>query len=473
MPFPASRSTPEPRGNPVEVHIFLIPGRRRAAARLPWGDELALVATRGPSSCWEHAPVEQIAEAAVLQTLAELIEINSVNPNYEGGVPEERLAAYVEAFFAARGIETRRQEVFPQRPNVIARVPGSDPQQRIVFEAHLDTVSVQGMSIPPWTPQRRDGRMYGRGACDTKGGMAAMMHALASLPAAGLTPPCDVWFAATIDEEYSYRGVVALCEGLQAAAAVVAEPTQLRGVIASKGVVRWQIETRGRSAHSSKPHLGVNAIEHMAHLIVALEQDSQRLARDAHPLLGPATCNVGVIQGGAQVNFVPDRCVIEIDRRLLPGETWQQVLEHYQRLVERVAAEHPPMDAVMHPPMLTDLPLETDPQSQAAELVAEILTSLRLDPTLIGVPFGSDASKFAALGIPSIILGPGSIDQAHAAVEYVECQQVVQAAEIYRQFMLRFQPAACPGAPLHQRASSPQSPASRPPSSPPQPSPHS
>ncbi len=375
----------------------------------------------------------------MLRTLADLIGINSVNPNYEGGMPEAALAQYVESFFATRGIETWRQEVFPQRPNVIARAPGRDSQRRIIFEAHMDTVSVSGMSIDPWTAEVRDGRMYGRGACDTKGGMAAMMHALASLQADHVTPPCEVWFAATIDEEFSYRGVVALCQDVRAEAAVVAEPTLLRGVIASKGVVRWKIETRGKSAHSSKPQLGTNAIEHMAHLIVALQKDTFGLSAQVHPLLGSASCNVGVIEGGVQVNFVPDQCTIEIDRRMLPGETCEHVLGHYQRLLDSVVAEHPGMDAVMHPPMLTDIPLETPADSQAAKQMAAILEAMGLDATLIGVPFGSDASKFAAIGIPSIILGPGSIDQAHAAVEYVDCDQVVKAVSIYRRFMTQFQ----------------------------------
>ena len=132
------------------------------------------------------------------------------------------------------------------------------------------------MTIDPFDPVVRDGRMYGRGSCDTKGGMAAMMHALASLADEAVIPPCDVWFAAAIDEEFSYRGVVALCQDLQADAAIVAEPTMLRAVVASKGLVRWKIETVGKAAHSAKPHLGVNAIEHMALVITALQQDSHR-----------------------------------------------------------------------------------------------------------------------------------------------------------------------------------------------------
>jgi acetylornithine deacetylase/succinyl-diaminopimelate desuccinylase family protein len=375
----------------------------------------------------------------VLRTLAELIQINSVNPNYEGGVPESDVAEYIESFFAARSIETWRQDVLPGRPNVIARLPGRDPQRRVIFEAHMDTVSTKGMSIEPWSPVIEHGRMFGRGSCDTKGGMAAMMHALASLKRDDIVPPCEIWFAATIDEEFSYRGVVTLCQGLTADAAVIAEPTSLQAVIASKGLVRWKIETRGRSAHSAKPHLGLNAIEQMAHVVVALQQDTLQMKAKAHPLLGPPTCNVGVTRGGVQVNFVPDRCEIEIDRRMLPGETCDGVLKHYQSLLDTVTAQRPEIDAVMHPPMLTDIPLETAADSAAAQRMKQILDSMQLDPTLVGVPFCSDASKLGAIGIPSIILGPGSIDQAHAAIEYIDCDQVEQAVTIYRRFMTEFE----------------------------------
>ena len=381
----------------------------------------------------------QIEPHPVIQTLADLVSINSVNPAYEGGVPEAEIAHYVEKFFQGRGIETWEQEVFPGRPNLIAKWPGRDPQRRVIFEAHTDTASVGGMTIPPFEPRVADGRLYGRGSCDTKAGLAGMMHALAYLKQEGITPPCEVWVVAAADEEYSYRGVVKLCDGLTAAGAVVAEPTDLRAVIAGKGVVRWRILVRGKSAHSSKPHLGVNAISHMARIVLAIEADGERLAQTSHPLLGSATVNVGVIHGGAQVNFVPDGCAIEIDRRLIPGETEAQVLAHYGRMLAELNRAHPTLDAVMQAPMLADVPLATSPESAPARLAASILGDMGLDAKLAGVPFGSDASKLSRSGIPSIVFGPGSIDQAHAAVEYVDCGQVVKAYEFYRNFMLRFE----------------------------------
>ncbi len=327
-----------------------------------------------------------------IDLLADLIRINSVNPNYGGGVPEAAIADYVEGFFRRRNIETMRREIFPDRPNIIARLPGRDPNRRIVLEAHMDTVSTDGMESDPWEPVVRDGNIYGRGACDTKGGMAAMMTAIASIAAERSTPACDVLFAAVID------------------------------------LVRFKIETRGRSAHSAKPHLGVNAIDQMAIVVNALREDTRQLGETTHPLLGPATCNVGVIRGGVQINLVPASCEIEVDRRLLPRESLELVLKHYRQLLDRLLDEHPDMHAVMHEPLLTDVPLETDRGSPAVETIVSVLSSLGLDSIPTGVAFCSDASKFGAIGIPSIILGPGSIDQAMNRVAAISRRRFMETA---------------------------------------------
>jgi acetylornithine deacetylase/succinyl-diaminopimelate desuccinylase family protein len=374
----------------------------------------------------------------VIQTLADLVRINSVNPSYGGGSGEGEIAAWIRRFFEERGMECWEQEVFPGRPNVIARLPGHDSSRRIILEAHTDTMGVEGMTIPPFDPRIANGRMFGRGSCDTKAGLAAMMHAVASIHENRIPPPCEVWLAAVVDEEFSYRGVVKLCEGLTGEAALVAEPTGLHTVIATKGVLRWRIVVRGRAAHSSKPDLGVNAINHMARVIRALEEDHLRLAGQAHPLLGPATVNVGVIQGGTQVNVVPDSCEIQIDRRLLPGETVARVLAHYRSLLDELRSEHPTLEAIMEPPMLTDEALETAADSPPAQVAATVLEEMGLDATPCGVPFGSDASKLSRRGIPSLVIGPGSIDHAHAADEFVELLEVERAFEFYRRFILRF-----------------------------------
>ncbi len=374
----------------------------------------------------------------VIDTLASLVRLNSVNPAYGDGGTEENVVPFIRDFFEQRGIETFTQEVFPGRHNIIARLPGKT-SRRIVLEAHMDTVSIKGMSIPPFEPVIENGRMHGRGSVDDKAGLAAMMHAVASLKEVGITPPCEVWMAAVVDEEFTFRGVVKLCEGLKADASIVAEPTEMRAVIASKGVLRWRIIVRGKAAHSSKPHLGVNAITNMARLVLALEAENANLAARTHPLLGPGTLNVGVIHGGVQVNFVPDQCSIEIDQRLLPGESALAALARCQQIIDETARLNPGFEAFIEdPPLLVDEALDTPPEASTVQVARQVLRSMGLNDEPCGVPFGSDASKLSRVGVPAIVFGPGSIDQAHAADEFVPVDEVLQATEFYRQFVLSF-----------------------------------
>lgn len=368
----------------------------------------------------------------VLDTLADLIRINSINPAYDHGVSEAAAAQYVRRFFEPLGVEMWEQEVFPGRPNLIVKIPGRTAG-RVVLEAHMDTASINGMTIPPFEPEIREGLMYGRGSCDTKGGLAAMMEAVAQLAESGEKPGCEVWLCAAADEEFSYGGVLKLCEGLKADAAIVAEPTELRLVIASKGVLRWSVHTKGRAAHSSKPHLGVNAIENMSRVVLAVAEENRRLAERKHPLLGPGTLNVGTIHGGVQVNFVPDHCTIEIDRRLLPGEEAADIHAAYGEFFESLG-----LDAYQDAPRLADHALDTPPETPMVQVASRVLAEMGLPSEPVGVPYGSDASKLSRRGVPSIIYGPGSIDQAHAAVEWVDCEQVVTAAEFYKRFLVEF-----------------------------------
>ena len=372
---------------------------------------------------------------SVIETLQELVRINSVNPAYDEGQPEAAMVSAVARFCREHGIDTWEQKVFPGRPNLIARIAGEQPDKRIVFEAHTDTVTATDMKNP-FDPVIREGRLYGRGACDNKGGLAAMMHALAQVQACGKKPPCEVWLAATADEEHSCAGVKTLCETLQADAAIVAEPTELRVTLACKGCVRWRIVVHGLEAHSSKPHLGTNAIVHMAEVIRAIDQDSHLLSRRSHPLVGSPTCSIGIIQGGTQVNIVPDHCVIEVDRRLLPGEESDEVLAHYEALLDDLRTTVPTLSCTMEPPTLVAPPMDTSASAPVAQRSVEILRNLGLESEPIGVPFSCNASALSRHGVPCVVFGPGSIDQAHTPEEFVECVQVDQAVDFYREMMM-------------------------------------
>jgi acetylornithine deacetylase len=227
--------------------------------------------------------------------------------------------------------------------------------------------------------------------------------------------------------------------GIKAEGAIVAEPTELDTVVASKGALRWRLRTRGRAAHSSKPHLGINAVSKMARVIMAMEEKFPATFQERkHPLVGPPTLNVGVIKGGIQVNQVPDSCVIEIDRRLVPGETKELVWSEFETLLNELRAHEPELDVEMEVPTLVDYPLETAPEERIVQTATKVSHEVMGHSRIVGVPYGSDASKLARAGIPSIILGPGSIDRAHVPDEYVELDQVALGAEIYARTILEF-----------------------------------
>lgn len=376
----------------------------------------------------------------LVQLLAELVSIPSVNPAYDPASSEGQISRYLQDRLREWNIPYEVQVLEGDRANVLARVEGRNPERALLLEAHLDTASVEGMEIPPFEPEVRDERLYGRGSCDTKAGLAAMLYALKTLGQSGLQPSASVILAGTVDEECSFRGVSQLvASGIRAQGAIVSEPTELEVIVAHKGCLRWRMCTAGRAAHSSRVELGVNAIVSMMKVISAIQEHLvPSYPSRAHPLLGPPTLNIGRIRGGVQINTVPDWCEIEIDRRLLPGEDRSSVWEEFRVLMEKLQAEDPALQVQMMEPMLEDFPLETPEQERVVAVVREACRRVRSRDAVGGVPYGTDASKLSRAGIPSVVLGPGSIEQAHAAVEYVDLQQVVEAAGIYLQVMLEF-----------------------------------
>lgn len=388
----------------------------------------------------------------LVKTLADLISLPSVNPMGREATGaelfEHRVTDYLEHFFKGLGVACARYTVEPQRDNIVARLDGRVPVESggplLMFEAHQDTVPVDGMTIPPWTPMVRDGRIYGRGSCDIKGGMTAMLGAFARLAEERPATMPTLIMACTVNEEHGYSGATALTELWQSKrkesliprcpdGAVVAEPTKLDVVVAHKGTVRWRAHTRGRAVHSSQPHLGDNAIYKMARVLQAFDAYHREVAPHLppHPLCGKATLNVGTIHGGLSVNTVPDRCTIEIDRRLLPGEdsklVFRQVVEHVSRF--------PGIDfEVVHDePFLGGDPLPDGPNDALGARLSQITNELCGRGQRVGVPFGTNAARFALAGVPSVVFGPGSIDQAHTADEWLALDELHIASEaLYR-----------------------------------------
>ena len=366
----------------------------------------------------------------VVEVLADLVAIPSVNPmGREVTGPEygeARVAEYVADFFGKHGIRTERQAVQENRENVLAHVPGGRSDLSVLLETHMDTVRADGMEIEPFEPVQKDGKLYGRGSCDAKASLAAMMVAVAETARTG--PPVDVWLCAAVDEEFTFGGAAHLvASGFYADYVVVGEPTKLQVVTAHKGAVRWTVTTRGRAAHAATPWEGENAIYKMAKIVEALERYADVLqSQQPHPRLGPRTLNVGTIEGGQTVNTVPDRCQIRVDRRVLPGEGVDEVVASLGRyLSDSGLGEQAEVEEILRDP-----PMEMRDDLPWVQAVLAAARSLRPTSTC-AVHYGTDASKFAEAGMQAVVLGPGDISQAHTANEWVEVDQVVAATEIY------------------------------------------
>ena len=373
------------------------------------------------------------SEDEILATLQDMVAIDSVNPSLPGGREGEAgMVEYLSVFFEGLGLPVELSEVLPGRHNLVARLEGEDPDRALLFECHMDTASVEVMTIPAFEPHIRDGLMYGRGSADTKAGGVAMMHAMKRLVEEGVKPPRTILYAGCADEEHLMRGARHLAPRVEVEAAVIAEPTDLAVIRAHKGVVRFRVAVEGEAAHSAKPWLGVNAISGMARLVTRLEEAIiPDYASREDPLLGFATMNIGVIEGGMQVNFVPDRCRIDVDVRTIPGQTAGDVTA---RFAEVIAGEE--IDAVLEDPYITLAAVGTAEEEEIVQSAIAACQEVLGVAVVGGVPYATDGSAFADRGVPTIILGPGSIDQAHGAVEWVECRQVIQAVDVYQEIML-------------------------------------
>ncbi|RWI07216.1 MAG: M20 family peptidase [Mesorhizobium sp.] len=373
-----------------------------------------------------------------VELLKQLIKIESINPSASAqGSGEQKIAEFLEAFCRERNLPYEYQEVTDGRSNFFTWVPGQDPSKRLLFISHMDTVPVENWVADPFSPEEREGRIYGRGSCDDKGPLAAMLMALTTL--GERKPRATIVLAASIDEEYRKKGARAIAQsGVSYDAAVVGEPTDLGLVVAHKGSVRWQVEVEGVPAHSSKPHLGVNAITGMAKVILALDNINETLSQRVHPLVGPPTLTITLIEGGVELATVPPSCRVWIDRRLTPGERPADALQEVENILEKLRQAPDKINVRSLLPALEDPAPPSAEGTQIAAVAAKACAEVAGTGKPFGVPYGTDASQLSLANIPCVILGPGSIDQAHTTNEFVEIDQLGKAVEIYQKIMLSY-----------------------------------
>jgi len=357
--------------------------------------------------------------AASRALIEQLVAIDSVNPTLvPGGAGEAEIGRFVADWLERNGVETEYEELAPSRANVVGRVRGSGGGRSLMLNAHMDTVGLGGPD-GALTPRVEGTRFYGRGSYDMKGSLAAIM--LVTAAASELELSGDLIITAVADEEALSIGSERIAETVLADAAIVTEPTELGVAVAHRGFVWLELETRGRAAHGSRYDLGIDAIARMGAPLVALTELDRRLEQgEIHPLLGRASVHASLIEGGQELSTYPDRCLLTVERRTLPGETVD--------LVETELREVAP-DITVDSTFSRD-PLETPPDSPIVEVLTRHATAvLGATAELIGVPFWTDAALFAAAGIPTVVFGPGG-EGAHADIEWVDLEHVERLVEI-------------------------------------------
>lgn len=388
---------------------------------------------------------------AVVAYLKQLVAIPSQNPMGRpepgAGFGEKALTDHLQSIFERLELPHLRQSVHPERENIVARFQGDWEDKEgpvILLEAHQDTVPVDGMTIDPWAAVQDGDRIYGRGSCDVKGGMATTLALLERLRIQRPEKCPTVLVAYSVNEEHGFSGVEALRTILMGGttdvvpakptAAIVSEPTQLQTVVAHKGAVRWNLHTHGQAAHSSTPEKGSNAIYRMGPILDALASYQRDVLPNlgSHPRCGSATLSVGVIHGGLSVNTVPAKCVIEIDRRLMPEETPDRAQQH---LLEYLAEEVGAATFELSPPFMTAEPLSDADNGALAQQLGESIQSVTGQQQSIGAPYATDAPYIARLGIPTVVFGPGSAEQAHTEDEWISVPQLKLAVDVLYHFI--------------------------------------
>lgn len=373
-----------------------------------------------------------VARGDAVALTRELVRIDSRNPSLvPGGPGEQRVARVLAEVLAAWGFQVDVRDAASGRPNVIARI-GTPGGRSLMFNGHLDVVGTDGMTHDPWSTAEKDGRLYGRGATDMKSGIAAMCAAAARAASGALDG--EIVIAAVADEEFESIGTRALVEsGVRADAAIVTEPTRLAIMPAHLGFVWLDIITHGRAAHGSRWDLGIDAIRHAGLVLAELDRiDAEDLPSRRHPLLGRPSVHASTIEGGTGMSTYPDRCVVRIERRTIPGETPDDVQREMDAACARVAKHHPSFraDATI---TFSQAPSDVSIEAPIVCALARALEDCGEAQRVEGMTAWTDAALLNAAGIPAICFGPGDIGLAHAAEEWVAVDEIERATSVLAQ----------------------------------------
>ena len=370
----------------------------------------------------------------IINTLTNIVKINSVNPGLTPeGQGEAEIAAYVTDNLSSIGLETKTYEVEPGRVNAVGRLKGSGSGRSLLLNAHLDTVGVEGMVGDPFGAEIQAGKLYGRGAQDMKGSLAAMMGAAKALVDAGIKLGGDLFITGVADEEFASIGTQNLLKHVTADAAIVTEPTDLQLCRAHRGFIWYDVETIGRAAHGSRYDEGIDANMRMGRFLGLLDNLEQELRqRPEHPILGTPSLHAARLQGGSEVSIYAAHCLLQIERRTVPGEPEPQITAELQTIIDQLADTDPTFKATVQPKFERD-PFEIGPEAEIVNALENAIEGhlAQVSPH-IGATFWTDAAFFAAAGIETALIGPigGGL---HSKEEWVEIQSVVDLATILAQ----------------------------------------
>lgn len=372
----------------------------------------------------------QMIPSELTSLLEKLVSIDSVNPDLVPGAEGERkIALFVAEWLRERGLEVHVEDAGNGRPNVIAIARGTGGGKSLMLNAHMDTVGVAGMG-QPFIPEIKDGRLYGRGALDTKSALAAFMMATAGAMKSRLRG--DVILTAVIDEEYASLGTEAVAAKWKADAAIIGEPTGLALVIAHKGFAWFEIETYGVAAHGSLPEAGVDAIVKMGKVLSGVDQMAARLASsDRHPLLGPGSMHASLISGGQEFSSYPAACRLSLERRTLPGESIRAIEAELAGMLDEIGKADRDFRASVSTKMFRG-PLEVSMDEPVVRTLAkQVAVVTGKEPEYKGMGGWMDSALLADAGIPSVIFGPAG-EGLHGKCEWVDLESVLLCYEITR-----------------------------------------